>query len=291
MVQDLARELNRPLYDWSITGGMQRTERNVTATVVDAGKVAQALSYVIDSDEKSIYLFRDLGAHCSDPHIQRLVRDLHVACDRHQSTLIATGIDPLPSTVRRFSVPWDLPWPTVEELSSAVKEKFREIRSQSAQIVTADISKRQLEQLVQSLRGLSLGDAQRVVAMAVHDDFVLDADDLPRIVDAKRTMLGSTGCLEPIAADVAADDIGGFETTQSLAQAAPRWIFQQGAGIRLGHATGNSHAGRTRLRKKPLCKSHCSGLDHAAAPIGSRRVISKIHRRDGKPVAASTATS
>ncbi len=224
IVSDLADELGRPLYDWSITGGMQRTERGTTATVVNAGKVPPALSYVIESDEKSLYLFRDLGAHCGDPYIQRMVRDLHAACDRHQSTLIATGVDPLPPAVRRFSVPWDLPWPTVEELTDCVKATFRDIKYDSLQKVTAKLSKRQLEQLVQSLRGLNLGEAERVVSMAVHDDYMLDADDLPRIVEAKRTMLGSTGCLEPIAADVAADDIGGLRRLKA-------WLKQRRGGF------------------------------------------------------------
>jgi hypothetical protein len=40
---------------------------------------------------------------------------------------------------------------------------------------------------------------------------VLDAADLPRIVDAKRNRLGTMGCLEPIVADVSPDEIGGLK--------------------------------------------------------------------------------
>ena len=64
-----------------------------------------------------------------------------------------------------------------------------------------------MEQLVQSLRGLSCGEAERVVASAIYDDFALTAADLPRIVEAKRTLLGSAGCLESIAADFSPNDM------------------------------------------------------------------------------------
>jgi len=55
-------------------------------------------------------------------------------------------------------------------------------------------------------------------------DNVLDISDLPRIVDAKRNLLGTTGCLESIAADVSPDDIGGLSNLK-------RWLNMRHGGF------------------------------------------------------------
>jgi SpoVK/Ycf46/Vps4 family AAA+-type ATPase len=68
---------------------------------------------------------------------------------------------------------------------------------------------------VQTLRGLSCTQAERVIASAVLDDFALTAEDLPRMIESKRTLLGSQGCLEAIAVDFSPDDIGGLENLKA----------------------------------------------------------------------------
>ena len=47
------------------------------------------------------------------------------------------------------------------------------------------------------------------MASAIHDDYALNAADLPRVVEAKRNLLQGTGCLEAITVNVAVDEIGG----------------------------------------------------------------------------------
>ena len=81
--------------------------------------------------------------------------------------------------------------------------------------------------LVQTLRGLTTEEAARVVSGAIHDDNVLDGSDLPRIVDAKRNLLGTTGCLESIAADVSPDEIGGLKNLK-------RWLNLRHGGFTPG---------------------------------------------------------
>ena len=51
----------------------------------------------------------------------------------------------------------------------------------------------------------------RVVAAAVYDDNQLTPKDLPRMVEYKRNLLRSAGCLEAIAVNVSVDEIGGLD--------------------------------------------------------------------------------
>ncbi len=130
----------------------------------------------------------------------------------------------LPSDVRRLAVPFDVGWPAEEELEEIVRTTFQEVRQTSLQPVESKLTKRELDTLVQTLRGLTSEEAARVVAGAIRDDNVLDISDLPRIVDAKRNLLGTTGCLESIAADVSPDEIGGLSNLK-------RWLNTRHGGF------------------------------------------------------------
>lgn len=225
LVRSVARELSRPMYEWSMTLGLRSLDGlEPGASVVEGGNVLPALSYARDSAEHTVYLFKDMGPHTKDAQTHRMLRDLLRVCSETRSTMILLDGLPLPDEVRRFTIRYDLPLPTNEELEQAVRDTFRQIHDDSLYEITASITKRDMEHLVQSLRGLTCDEAGRVVASAIYDDYTLNADDLPRIVEAKRTLLGSMGCLEAIAVDVDPDEIGGLDNLKS-------WFRQRRGGF------------------------------------------------------------
>lgn len=224
-IAQVADTMNRPLFEWSLTTGLCRIEdRQAKPTSVRPGKPLAALQHIDDVDQAAIYLFKDLGPHCKDAHVHRKLRDLCYHCAETKSCLILLDALSLPDEIRRFVVAYEIGWPDADELEDVVKETFKGIRDESFYEVTTDITKRQMSQLVQSLRGLTCGEAERVVSSAIHDDYVLNVEDLPRIIEAKRTLLGSAGCLESIAADFALEDIGGLENLKS-------WLKRRQAGF------------------------------------------------------------
>ena len=81
-----------------------------------------------------------------------------------------------------------------------------------------------MDQLVQTLRGLTRADAARVVAAAIHVDNALTAEDLPRIIEDKRSLLQTAGCLESISVNVAVDEIGGLDNLK-------RWLAHRRGGM------------------------------------------------------------
>ena len=164
-----------------------------------------------ESTDPRVYLFKDLGPHCKDPQIVRLLRDLYFSSDSRFWTMILLDAAGLPPEVRRLTVPFEVGWPSEQELLEIVRSTFQEAKRRSLQQVESKLTKRELELLVQTLQGLTSEEAARVVSGAIHDDNVLDGSDLPRIVDAKRNRLGTMGCLEPIVADVSPEEIGGLK--------------------------------------------------------------------------------
>jgi SpoVK/Ycf46/Vps4 family AAA+-type ATPase len=114
--------------------------------------------------------------------------------------------------------------PDSDELEKLVRDTFRQIRGQSLYEITHTLTKRDLDHLVQTLRGLTCSEAGRVIAAAIHDDHALTAEDLPRIVEGKRNLLQSTGCLESISVDVAIEEMGGLDNLK-------RWLTRRHGGM------------------------------------------------------------
>ncbi|MES2790203.1 MAG: AAA family ATPase, partial [Planctomycetota bacterium] len=195
---------------WSMTSGLIANNKGTLERLVADGKPLQALQTIKDTPLCGIYVFKDLGAHLKDLTLLRLLRDIHNEFSLNRSTLILVDSAPLPDSIRRFTLPYEIKPPTFEELELVVRNTFRKIAAESIYEVKAEITKRQMEQLVQSLRGLSCAEAQRVVASVIYQNYKLDGSDLSRVIDAKRRVLASAGCLESVAVDRAAEDIGGL---------------------------------------------------------------------------------
>ena len=225
LVRQVAADMRRPLLEWSMTTGLRAIDDvGPDRPVIDPGKVAPALEHVREGSANTIYLFKDIGPHCKDALVHRTLRDLARLCTATSTSLVLVDGLPLPDELRRLTVRYEIGWPTADELQEVVKQTFRRIREDSLETVKARISRREMDQLVQSLRGLTCDEAARVVASAIYDDFALTSDDLPHVVEAKRTLLGSAGCLEAIAVDFAPDDIGGLESLKG-------WLTQRRGGF------------------------------------------------------------
>lgn len=224
-VREVAENMQRTLFEWSLTKGLRRMEATgPSAPIVPGGKLPAALEKVEETAQQTLYLFLDLGPHARDASVHRKLRDLMKLCLATNSTIIMVDALPLPEEIKRFVVRYEVGWPDTEELEDVVKKTFRKIRHETGEEVTAQMTKSDMEQLVQSLRGLSCAEASRVVASAIHTDNRLTADDLPRIVEAKRTLLGSAGCLEAIAADFATNDLAGLGNLKA-------WLAQRRDGF------------------------------------------------------------
>lgn len=226
MVRVTAESLSRPLWEWSLTRGLWNVGdlTNPKNQLCPPGKTVAALEHVRQSAGKGICVFHDLGPHTRDSHVHRLLRDLQHFCPATKTTIVLIDSLPLPPDARRLAVRYEIGWPDADELEEVVRQTYQRIRQESLHEVTSRVTKREMEQLVQTLRGLTCQEAERVVASAIYQDYALRGDDIPRIVEAKRMLLGNSGCLESIAADFLPEDIGGLENLK-------RWLKQRRGGF------------------------------------------------------------
>lgn len=222
-VRRMTETLHRPRFDWSLTTGL----RDCSAPdniLVGPGDYLAALDYILRATpDHSVHVFRDLGLHSKEAKVQRRVRDIVHRFHYSRSTLILIDGTPLAHEVRRFGVRHDIPWPTTEELELVVRQSFQRVNKERVEEVVSTLTRKQMEQLVQALRGLTPNQAERILASVILDDFQLDHTDIAKVVAAKRDLLGTLGSLETITVDVSVEDIGGLANLK-------RWLKQRRDG-------------------------------------------------------------
>ena len=146
-----------------------------------------------------------------------------------------------------------------EELDEIVRRTFQEAQQRSLQPIESKLTQSELEVLVQTLRGLTTEEAARVVSGAIYNDNVLDRSDLPRVVDAKRTLLGTAGCLEVNRRRRFAGRDRRAGQPQAVAEPAARRFY--------GQRPGNSAS----TRRGGCCCWACKGAARASARRWSPR--------------------
>ena len=224
VVREVAARMSRPLAEWSVTEGLVTAPPAARSELVKPGAILPALRYLRDSSYPIIYLFKDIAPLCADAQVARFLRDLYFSEDSRLWTLILADSGGLPPDSRRLTVPYDVGWPDETEMKEVVQRTLSEAADRGMTEIAVKLTGRQMDQLVQMLRGLTASEARRLVAAAVYDDNVLDAADLNRVMDAKRNRLSTTGCLETMVADVAPEDIGGLTNLK-------KWLNQRRGGF------------------------------------------------------------
>jgi MoxR-like ATPase len=176
LVRQIASELGRPLYEWSMTTGMRFLDKKGTWQPVamklgktltiftpisaqedkpDAAKTqlvkkaVEALTVVVELSNSALYVFKDLGPHAKDAHVQRLLRDAASTSETRRSTVILVDSGSLPDDVRRLAIPFEIGWPSLEELEEVVKQTFARIRKENYEEVTATLTRKEMDHLVQ----------------------------------------------------------------------------------------------------------------------------------------------
>ncbi len=223
-IREMAERSGIALWEWSCTAGLVRTRPIIksgqNSPTIQANMAVKALGHLIQTEEPAIYVFKDIAPHAQDPLVIRHLRDLADPGTPCKASLILVDSSPLPDEVRRLAVEIELPRPDPPQIEQLIKTSFQKIKSQietqpGASKVEARMTRREMDQLVSTLRGLNATDITKIIAASVLEDNRLSAEDLPRIVDAKRSMLGSSGCLETIETEINDVELAGLNRLRS----------------------------------------------------------------------------
>lgn len=240
LLRHLADHLRLPLFGWTPTRGIRRLQevagaamapaspdappslsRTIpleafardgegAAPVYDTAKPIQALHHVELADIPALYHFQGLGPHLQDPMIAEKLRDAAGPFARRDGAVILTGEGlELPESLRRMSARVRLPAPDVEEFRELLRQIVRDVSTRTK--VEFELTRDDLARLLNSLRGLTLMEAEKILTRAIVEDGRLGPQDIRRVADAKREVVEREGLLEYYPVEQGLADVAGID--------------------------------------------------------------------------------
>jgi SpoVK/Ycf46/Vps4 family AAA+-type ATPase len=204
----ITRGMGLPFFHWVATKGLTRWGE--PQPVYNTKTAMEVLGFSSASSLDAVYLLKDLHRFFEDPLLVRKLRDICQCFRRKRRSLVLTAPSfDLPPELKNEVVFFELSLPSLEELRALVRQVVRDISSRRK--ITVDIDSATGHRLVQSLQGLTLNEAERVLIRSIVHDGRLSADDLPLILDAKKQKISQSGLIEFFPRQENFDGIGGLK--------------------------------------------------------------------------------
>jgi len=202
----VAEELGLPLYVWSVTTGLGRAGGS---PVYNSQQPAQALATISTIRGDALFLLKDFHKYLDQDVIVRKLRDLTAQFRRaRRSIVISSPVVNVPIELEKDVVRFSLGLPTQPELSQVVNMTLRDLMGKHQ--IKDDLPSDQMPVLLNSLRGLTLDEARRILTQAILDGYRFDSGTLDRVREAKGNLIKDQGVVEFMKTEDGMSSVGGL---------------------------------------------------------------------------------
>ncbi len=218
LVRRIASNLSLHFFGWTRSKGLRRGGEGGDPIIDGTAEPHKALR-AAELEGAGCYHFRELGQHLSEPLVVSHVLDLVSGFSTRRGALFLTGHDiRLPDALRPYATTLSIPGPTYEDFRALLE---RVTRDQSARIpLKVEISQVDRVRLLNNLSGLTLIEAEKILTKLMIDDGALRANDVERVIVAKRQAVEQEGLLEFHPARDGMSEVGGMDGLK-------RWLGQR----------------------------------------------------------------
>jgi hypothetical protein len=210
LLREVATDLRLPLYDWSLTTGLNRAHSAAGPAVEGTEDPLGALRHIGElAAGEAVFLLKDLAPHLTNPAIARQLRDLAQTMTASRSTIVICG-DPadLPRELEALAVRFRLELPDEDELREVVRAVVDSFSAR--QRVRVELTREEAQRLVHALSGLTRNQARQVIAQTLVDDARLTAADIQKVIRCKGEIIQRGGMLEFFPPEENNWQLGGF---------------------------------------------------------------------------------
>jgi hypothetical protein len=218
LVRRIASDLSLHFFGWTRSKGLRRGGESGDPYIDDTAEPHLALRTVA-REGAGCYHFRELGPHLSDPLVVSHVLDVAEGFSVKRGALFLSGQDiRLPDALRPYATTLRIPGPTYEDFRALLE---RVTRDQAARMqLKLEIGAEDRVRLLNNLSGLTLVEAEKILTKLMIDDGALRANDVERVIVAKRQAVEQEGLLEFHPARSGLSEVGGMDGLK-------RWLGQR----------------------------------------------------------------
>lgn len=234
LLQSVTAQERMPLFEWSVTRGLTRTDESQTLSKITSTPLA-VLQHLHGLTVEAVFWLKDLGPHLHDPAVCRQLREVAAVYTRSRATCVLTGQPiTLPSDLEKIAVRLDLKLPDQEELQSMLRDLLQSLGARSASYprstplmhrMLTSISKtktaandptiQESNAILSALQGLTLHQARQVIAHCIVERGTLSAEDIQTILKRKVQAIKDGGLLEYYPLEDNQFELGGFNNLKA----------------------------------------------------------------------------
>jgi hypothetical protein len=180
-VASLALEIERGLVIWTATKGPQPPPGRAEDS---DGDPLRFLDQLAQYPPEHVFYVKDFHPYLTDPHVVRRLRDLTATLVEEKKTLLFVGPNPeIPLDLQKDSIRIELPLPGLGELRDTCADVLHSRES------GLDVTPDEEEKLLKAVLGLTLREAKKAIARAVHGRDSIDDDVYKMLVSEKKHMV------------------------------------------------------------------------------------------------------
>lgn len=218
-LREIAKRRSKQLHVWTVTSGLRdATSGNSAASVGPKGKQVldpvDALNVVMEHKDPAIYLFHDLNPFLRPEHpcnraTIRKVRDVARAlADSYKTLVICSPLMEFAPELQKDITVVDYPLPGAAEIGGLLDKIIDDVAEHASLKVDLDDAGR--EGLIRAAGGLTLQEAENVLAKTLVNDGTLDGKDVSTVFAEKQQIIKKSGLLEYCETSDGLDDVGGL---------------------------------------------------------------------------------
>ncbi len=222
-------ELLRPMYRWSITGGLKRLDMDIPIESPPAPDSTAVLEFIRNRRERSIFVLLDFIPYLRYASSIRLLRDIvsHSVAAAHTVVLLSPKIE-LPDELKSHAQSYSLRRPDEAELALMLRDEAAHYQREHMGR-RVEIDRDAWRPLIRTMLGLSLSDARKVARAVIFNDGTICSADIAEAARQKFKLLNAGGVLNLELDAPRFADVAGLKRLK-------RWVEQRKAAFR-GEAT------------------------------------------------------
>ncbi|MFZ2960248.1 MAG: AAA family ATPase [Candidatus Ozemobacteraceae bacterium] len=229
----IAQITSKSLWIWSVSDGLLDSRG---AEVKDAkGEMLhsplKALRHMLHSQERALFLCKDLHLFLEDPfsqyltdplQVRRVLRDIAVAFrSSFKNLILVSPVLKIPADLEKDISVFDFPAPNQKEIASLLDATIADVKRIHGDKVEVELDADAREAIVKSVSGLTLSEIENVLMRAIVNDLRFNRDDIPFILSEKKQIIRKSGLLEYFEVQEDFGNVGGLEILKD-------WLVKRG---------------------------------------------------------------
>jgi AAA+ superfamily predicted ATPase len=204
----VADRLALPLVRWSPDRGLYRLDI-ASFSVEDSQDPIKCLDYMNEAHGEYLYHFDGFLPKLEDSWVVHKLSEVAQRFFANRSSVLLTASTAdLPVPLRRLATALRLSPPSAEQYYEFVRELLTDLRRRMP--IKVKLSGEEVAQLLAQLQGLTLFEVKKILTKVVVEDGSFNAEDIPRIAEAKKEIVERSGVLEYFATDERMSEVAGL---------------------------------------------------------------------------------